>query len=651
MKKLLLIILISFSGICLSAQTNLDSLWGVWNEKAQPDTIRLQAMHKIAWNGHLFSQPDSAFYFAQMQYELAEKRGLKKQMARALNTQGISFTIRGDFPEALNYYQMTLKIFEEIGHKKGTASSLNNIGIIYAQQADYPKSLDHYQRSLNIYEEIGDKKGIANALINIGNIYQNQGDNPKALDYYQRTLKINEEIGDKNGIAGSLNNIGMIYQNQGDYPKALGHFQRSLKIQEEIGDINRIAGSFGNIGMIYQNQGDYPKALDQYQKSLNIYEEIGDKNGIAISLYSIGSLYQKQGDYQKSINQCSKSLILALEIQAISLQRDACECLYDAYKTKGNGNKALEYHEQMLVLDDSLNAAETTKQLERMEFAKVMLADSIATAEETRLVEQVHQEEVKQKNQTRNILYAISGLVLLIAGGIYSRLRFVRKSKAIIEKEKDRSENLLLNILPSEIAEELKAKGSADARDFDMVSILFTDFKGFTQASEKLTAKELIEEINVCFKAFDYICESHGVEKIKTIGDAYMAAGGLPIPSEDSIKNTVLAALEMQAFISNRIIEKDKLNEMSFKMRLGIHTGPVVAGIVGVKKFQYDIWGDTVNTASRMESSGEIGKVNISVDTYTALKGDPEFTFESRGKIEAKGKGEIEMYFVETKLQ
>ncbi len=258
---------------------------------------------------------------------------------------------------------------------------------------------------------------------------------------------------------------------------------------------------------------------------------------------------------------------------------------------------------------------------------------------------------VRTEDKNKNLALGAGLFFLVLSGGFYSRWRYVKKSKAVIEKEKDRSENLLLNILPSEIAEELKAKGSADARDFDMVTILFTDFKGFTQASEKLSTKALIEEINVCFKAFDHICEKHGIEKIKTIGDAYMAAGGLPIPSEGSMKNTVLTALEMQAFISNRIIEKDELNEMSFKMRLGIHVGPVMAGIVGVKKFQYDIWGDTVNTASRMESSGEIGKVNISESTYTLLKDDPEFTFKSRGKIDAKGKGEMEMYFVETKLK
>ena len=299
-----------------------------------------------------------------------------------------------------------------------------------------------------------------------------------------------------------------------------------------------------------------------------------------------------------------------------------------------------------MLLEDSLQAKETTKSLQRMEFQKQVLQDSITQAETDRLVLEAHQEEVRQKNQTRNVLAGGGLIVLILAGGLYGRVRYIRKSKAVLQTEKDRSENLLLNILPADIAEELKQKGRADARDFEKVSILFTDFKGFTAASEKLSAQELVAEINICFEAFDGIMGKYGVEKIKTIGDAYMAAGGLPVPNDDSVKNTVLAALEMQAFISKRKVELDALGQPAFEMRVGVHTGPVVAGIVGVKKFQYDIWGDTVNTASRMESSGEVGKVNISQSTYELLKDDSQFTFESRGKIEAKGKGEMEMYFV-----
>ncbi|MDG2448071.1 MAG: adenylate/guanylate cyclase domain-containing protein, partial [Saprospiraceae bacterium] len=152
--------------------------------------------------------------------------------------------------------------------------------------------------------------------------------------------------------------------------------------------------------------------------------------------------------------------------------------------------------------------------------------------------------------------------------------------------------------------------------------------------------------INTCFMAFDHICEKYDIEKIKTIGDAYMAAGGLPVQTEDFVKNTVLAALEMQIFITDRVKKKKAKNEIPFEMRLGIHTGPVVAGIVGIKKFQYDIWGDTVNTASRIESSGKVGKVNISQHTYEIIKNDPQFSFISRGKIEIKGKSDMNMWFV-----
>lgn len=223
------------------------------------------------------------------------------------------------------------------------------------------------------------------------------------------------------------------------------------------------------------------------------------------------------------------------------------------------------------------------------------------------------------------------------------------KQRDLADREKERSDNLLLNILPEEVAEELKEKGHSDAQLMEEVTVLFTDFKDFTSLSEKVTPRELVADLHACFSAFDRICEMHGIEKIKTIGDAYMAAGGLPSPNTTHAMDVAKAALEMAEVIEKGKAEKIAAGLPYFEIRIGLHTGPVVAGIVGVKKFQYDIWGDTVNTASRMESSGEVGKVNISQSTYNQLKENPEFSFIQRGKIATKGKGEIEMYFVNMK--
>ncbi len=222
----------------------------------------------------------------------------------------------------------------------------------------------------------------------------------------------------------------------------------------------------------------------------------------------------------------------------------------------------------------------------------------------------------------------------------------LNQTKEIIEEEKGKSEKLLLNILPSEIAEELKLNGEAEPRSFDNATILFSDFMDFTEASERMTPKELILELNHCFMAFDALCDKHNIEKIKTIGDSFMAAGGIPVASVDSTKNAVLLGLDMSEFIIKRVEERDKKGEVPLHMRVGLNTGAVVAGIVGKKKFQYDIWGDAVNIASRMESHGSVGKVNISQKTYEIIKNESIFTFEHRGKVTPKRKGEVDMYYV-----
>ena len=237
----------------------------------------------------------------------------------------------------------------------------------------------------------------------------------------------------------------------------------------------------------------------------------------------------------------------------------------------------------------------------------------------------------------------------------YTRFLDLQKAEAYAEKaqieeqklrdEKKRSDSLLLNILPEEIANELKQFGKSYARKHEEVSILFSDIKGFSSISEELSAEELVMQLDECFRAFDKIIEKHGLEKIKTVGDAYICACGLPAPVNDNATKTVRAAMDMLNFLKGFNSSKKVQDLPAFEFRFGIHTGPVVTGVVGLKKFTYDIWGDAVNMAARMEQHGEAGKINVSGNTYQLIK--EKFTCTHRGKIQAKNKGEVDMYFVD----
>ena len=209
-----------------------------------------------------------------------------------------------------------------------------------------------------------------------------------------------------------------------------------------------------------------------------------------------------------------------------------------------------------------------------------------------------------------------------------------------LQHEQLRTKELLHNILPVEIAEELSATGGARSARHESVTILFTDFSGFTQAVSTMPADRMVAELNEIFAAFDDITDECGVEKIKTIGDAYMAAAGLPRPCADHGQRCIRAGLRMVAYLEHR----NQSAAFKWSIRVGVHSGPVVAGVVGKRKYAFDIWGDTVNVASRMESAGEVGRVNISAYTYDLIQKD--FECEYRGKVSAKGKGEIDMYFV-----
>lgn len=257
---------------------------------------------------------------------------------------------------------------------------------------------------------------------------------------------------------------------------------------------------------------------------------------------------------------------------------------------------------------------------------------------------------LNQAEASRNLSYTIAAILLLLLGVIaYSLLktrqnsRLLSEKNRIIETERERSEKLLLNVLPSDVAEELKQKGGTSARFYEDVSVLFADFVNFTKIAERITPQQLVSDLDTCFRAFDNIMGKYGLEKIKTIGDAYLSAGGLQSPYPQTVQ-MVNAARDMQAWLNAWNKDRSQQNLPEYHARIGIHQGPVVAGVVGARKFAFDIWGDTVNIAARIEQASEPGKINLSGRAYEALAGQVACTY--RGKLPAKNKGEIDMFFV-----
>jgi len=396
-----------------------DSLWAVWNDARQADTNRLKAMHRIAWDGYIYSQPDSAYHFAQMQYDLAMKRGLRKYAAMALQTQGGSFYVRGDYEKALERYERCLSIREELGNKKDIATMLVNIGLIYKEQGNYAKAIDHYMRGLKLFEEMDYKPGMTASLNNIGIIYNDQKEYRKAIDHYSRSLRIQQETGNKQGMAGTLNNIGMVYEVQGDNAKAITYYTRSLTLMEELGDKLGAAYCLTNIGIIYFGQGNLDKSMEYQDRGLAIKKEMGDKVGIATSLINIGDIYLKKGLHAKAIAHGTEALQIAQEIGAVRQVEHAATVLYSSYKAIGQSSKALEMYELYNVMRDSI-----TSETNQREVLRQQMQYDYDKKEALLAAEQDKKDAIATEQLRRREIYLAAAAAITFLLGIMSLMAF-----------------------------------------------------------------------------------------------------------------------------------------------------------------------------------------------------------------------------------
>ena len=375
------------------------------------------------------------------------------------------------------------------------------------------------------------------------------------------------------------------------------------------------------------NLGKTDLAEKNINEAIRILEENEVYDPICSYLMSMSDIYLEKGDQPMALNDAMRSLKLAEQYQLKEQISEANLKLSELYEKAGNPDEAFKYYKNHIAYRDSVNDINSVQKM----------ADLRTDFEVSRKQVEVDLLNQQKRNQ-RNILislFIILGLGAILLGTLY----WYYKN---ISREKKRSESLLLNILPAETAKELKQNGKVEAVKFDQVTVLFTDFVQFTKVAEQVEPVQLVKSIDYYFKEFDEITTKYGLEKIKTVGDSYMCACGLPTPNPSHARNVINAAKEMIELVRNELNATDGLSH--FEIRIGVHTGPVVAGIVGIKKWQYDIWGDTVNIASRMESMSKPGRINLSETTYHEIK--DEFPCEYRGEIEVKNRGPMKMYFL-----
>lgn len=586
--------------------THVDQLEQLFDRLDRGDTTVTEQFFNLIWINFTRFAHDASVQplFARMDTWVAEHAdSLSEFNNYYLLSRGFMAFLKDQYEPAIHLFDKAYAGFEAAQNEDGMAAICIAQGFLYRSMGDIGLSMKNGLRGMEQFSRSGNLKMFQ--IIGgywVGGVYAETGHLEEALELFHNALNVDYPDGVNSFRVRLINGIAGVYLKQKKYDLALENFQKALDLCDDTTERTFMARGLTDLGDYYFEMKDYPLAIQYNTEALKLRREMNIQYGAITNLINLGQIYFTQGDTSAAIQILKEALKLADEIQVKVKMYPIHKLLSEIYADLGDFQESLNQYKKYHEIRDAVNEEDMQRRV---------------------------------KNQEK----------LLKAQQIEKENEIIKAQKIEIENAKKRSDELLHNILPEEVAEELKEKGSAEARSYAEVTVLFTDFKNFTGISEHMSATELVAEIHTCFKAFDEIIDRYNIEKIKTIGDSYMCVAGLPVPTETHAEDMVTAGLEIRDFVEAHCKERLNLGMQPFEVRIGIHTGPVVAGIVGIKKFAYDIWGDTVNTASRMESSGQAGKVNISETTYELVK--DKFHSTPRGKIMAKHKGEMEMYFVE----
>jgi class 3 adenylate cyclase len=622
------------------------------------------------------------FYYKQLIVKFKEE-GSNPRLVHIYQKLANAYDQRNDSGKSIYYYTAIEHIIETFGTAQEKSLLYNNLGRQYVRDRDYAKALEYFRKAeLQCVYIPCDYPEVMYA--NLGVALHNTGESRRGIDYLLRARDILVARQDNAALANLEHLIAGVYYSNNDFYNALTHNDLSIRYARQTKQRQPLADAYETAAKVYYELYDFEKAFGYYRSYLTELDtirleeqtkqqRIDQQRSLLASAegqikYLIARQNFKDLELQQSRSE-QERLRLLNENLALDAQRKKDEVLLlqkqkevDAANIRQKTLEALRAQQELRLAAQRLDAMRQDNLIADMRRQEAIaqannLADSTQRARELERVQRETEYQRQKQSTFRQFAYGIGFLLFVILGILGASWLFARRSNRRlnaqnrqiqaqnreIEAERHKSDQLLLNILPDEVASELKTSGYATPRHYESATVLFTDFVNFTKLSSQLSPGELIDELNECFLAFDEICEKHGLEKIKTIGDAFMCAGGLPVPNETHPRDAVSAALEMLDWLRQR--NRKKARAVFQEMRIGIHTGPVVAGVVGKNKFAYDIWGDAVNLAARLEEHGEQGRVNVSKATAEAVK--PYFRITPRGQKEVYNKGLVEMYFVE----
>jgi class 3 adenylate cyclase/Tfp pilus assembly protein PilF len=573
------------------------------------DTKSEASLYHIIGTAHYrLEKLQDALIAYEKAFSIRKELNDEKGISVTLNNIGLVYYSLGLWDKATEQYLESLAIKERLNNPLSVGATLDNLGASYLRKANFKDAITALYKSLKIYEEAKDEQRTAITYQNIGFAHLNLGDRTYALQMYFKALDIKLKSDDYQSVIHLYNNIGIVYLDLKEYKEAEKYYQKCLDVSETHHYNNGISAACLNLALILKEENKLKESIEYFQKSIAISKSSNNTIELIPALSNLGNTLKIIGDTSESEMVLLEALTLAKEFKSLNDQIEIYKFLAELYEQKQDLEKSLDCYRKYLEAKDELLNVENTKAINELKT----------------------QYEVEKKEQETEI----------------HRLKNIELKEALenLTIEKNRSEQLLLNILPASIANELKQNGKVKARNYEQATVMFVDVKNFTKHSVLFTPEEVVTEIDNCFQIFDAVIDKYAIEKIKTIGDAYLCASGIPEKTENNATIIINAALDMVAALENHYKNNTGIH---FDFRFGVHTGPLIAGVVGKRKFEYDIWGDTVNTAARMEQSGEIGKINISEETYQLIKSD--FVITERGEIEAKNKGLINMYFVEAR--